>query len=410
MERMEEIVVDTNYEALQQFISSSPWDERKVFNRVALEADKLIGGTGQTGLLIDETCFAKKGKMSVGVSRQWNGRLGKTENSQVAVFGALSAGERAILVDTEFFLSEPWISDFERCRRAGVPLERCVHKTKVDLAWEIVERQRELGVRFDYVCTDGLYGNSGPFVRRLDDEGIIFVVHVHSDQLVYLEDPQPFVPPRKSCRGSAPTKLQAQTEPIRVDNLLSQLEEKDFERIMVRETTKANLEVDAYRRDVWVWDNEEESARKWTLYIRKDVASPEQIKYCLTNATPDTPTLTIARMESQRFWIERSFEDAKSQVGMAQYQVRGWMAWHHHMALVMMAMLFMTKHRMLHKDDVPLLSCYDIKVMLAHFLPEKAETIEDIIRQMEVRHKKRRAATASARKRRQVQAALAASP
>jgi len=115
-------------------------------------------------------------------------------------------------------------------------------------------------------------------------------------------------------------------------------------------------------------------------------------------------------MESQRFWIERSFEDAKSQVGMAQYQVRGWMAWHHHMALVMMAMLFMTKHRMLHKDDVPLLSCYDIKVMLAHFLPEKAETIEDIIRQMEVRHKKRRAATASARNRRRDQAALAASP
>ena len=98
-------------------------------------------------------------------------------------------------------------------------------------------------------------------------------------------------------------------------------------------------------------------------------------------------------MEAQRFRIERAFEDAKGQVGMAEYQVRGWLAWHHHMALVMMAMLFMTRHRILNRDAYPLLSCYDMKVLLAYFLPRRDTTSDEVFRQMEIRHTKRRAAS-----------------
>ena len=79
MERMEEHVPESDYEALQNFISNSPWDARSVINRVATESDALLGGTGRTVLLIDETAISKKDECSVGVSRQWNGRLGKTE-------------------------------------------------------------------------------------------------------------------------------------------------------------------------------------------------------------------------------------------------------------------------------------------------------------------------------------------
>jgi SRSO17 transposase len=156
MERMEEAVDGADYEALQQFISNSPWDSRAVMNRVATESDKLLGGTGRTGLLIDETAFAKKGKASVGVSRQWNGRLGKVENSQVAVYGALCAGNHVIPIDTELFLPEIWTNDTARCKRSGVPEERFSHRTKPELALDIVRRQRTLGGRFDYVCADGL--------------------------------------------------------------------------------------------------------------------------------------------------------------------------------------------------------------------------------------------------------------
>jgi len=207
MERMGENVVEADYEALQQFISSSPWDARAVTDKVALESDGLIGGTGRTGLLIDETAFAKKGKCSVGVARQWNGCLGKTENSQVAVFAALCAGDRVIPVDTELFLPREWTDDEERCRKAGVPEDRFEYRTKPELALGIVLRQRELGVRFDYVCADGLYGNSPAFCRALDDASEIFLVHVHSDQRVYPEDPRPRIPPGTSDRGCRPANI-----------------------------------------------------------------------------------------------------------------------------------------------------------------------------------------------------------
>ena len=104
-------------------------------------------------------------------------------------------------------------------------------------------------------------------------------------------------------------------------------------------------------------------------------------------------------MEAQRFWVERALEDAKGQAGLAEYQVRGWQAWHHHIALVMMTMLFMSKQKMVHDDEHPLLSCYDIKILLAHFLPKKNCSVEEILRQLEARHVKRQSAIDSATKR-----------
>lgn len=404
MERMEEAVVDVDYEALQHFISVSGWDARAVMDRVAQEADSLIGGTGRTALILDETGIAKKGRSSVGVARQWNGRLGKIDNSQVAVAGVLSAGDRAMLVDMELFLPEEWTNDPARCRKMGVPEERLVPRSKPELALEIVRRQRRAGIRFDYVLADGLYGHSGIFCRALADEGETFLVHVHSNELVYLEDPRPEIPIRQTSRGRPPTKPRTRIEPVRVDTLLSGLGQDDLQRLQVRKTTKGLLEVDAYRRQVWVWDGEEDAARRLTLYIRKDVNSPGEIKYCLTNAPETTPLLTLAAMEAQRFFIEHAFEEAKSQVGMAEYQVRGWLAWHHHMALVMMALLFITKQRMLHQEDYPLLSCHDIKVLLAYFLPKRQTSIQEVLRQMEVRHKKRLAASRNAARRKHKEA------
>ena len=399
MERMEESVAETDYNALQQFISDSPWSAREVFDRVAVETSALLGGTGEMALIIDESGFAKKGRSSVGVARQWNGRLGKTDNSQVAVFGVLAAGERVVPIDVELFLPKEWTDDPARCAKAGVPEDACEYRSKPQLALEIVQRQRRLGVCFDYICADGLYGNSSDFCRKLANGGEVFLMHVHSDQHVYLDDPQPMVPPRRSPRGRTPSRLQAQCEPVRVDALVKELALADWERVVVRETTAGPLVVDIYRRQVWVWDGDEREARIWQLVIRRDCTTTEDIKYCLTNAQTAS-TVTLARMEAQRFWIERAFEDGKSEVSMADYQVRNWVAWHHHMALVLMAMLFMTRYRMQLSSTVPLLSCHDIRMLLAHFLPRGNATTTDVLAQLERRHRKRRSASKSAARRR----------
>ena len=144
MERMEERGANSNYEALQQFIADSPWSARAVFDRVSREADKLSGGTGETALIIDESAFAKKGKSSVGVARQWSGRLGKKENGQVAVFGALAAKDRATLVDAELFLPKEWTEDPDRCKKSGVPKSARVHRTKPELGLEIIRPVRTI--------------------------------------------------------------------------------------------------------------------------------------------------------------------------------------------------------------------------------------------------------------------------
>ena len=122
----------------------------------------------------------------------------------------------------------------------------------------------------------------------------------------------------------------------------------------------------------------------------------DEIKFTLSNAAAETPLERLAVMQGQRFWMERSFQDGKSNGGMADYQVRRWSGWHHHMAMVMIAMLFIAEERTVQHDTEPLLSCADIVALLKHFLPQAATSRDDVIEQMHVRHRQRQAAIASA--------------
>jgi SRSO17 transposase len=127
------------------------------------------------------------------------------------------------------------------------------------------------------------------------------------------------------------------------------------------------------------------------------VNSPGTLKYSLSNAPAQTSDAKLTKMQAQRFWIERAFQDAKSHVGMAQYQARQWPSWHRHMALVMMATQFMLEARLNNTEAHPLLSCYDIQILLATTLPDRRyDSHEEVMRQMQVRHDGRRAATESA--------------
>jgi SRSO17 transposase len=399
MERMEEVVPDSNYQSLQHFISDSEWETRNVLDQVAREADRHLGGSESSCLLIDETAFQKKGESSVGVERQWSGRLGKVENSQVAVFASLAQGKYATLIDTRLYLPKSWIEDPERCLAAGVPESEVVLKSKADLALEMVVQARHNGVRFSWVGVDGGYGKEPGFLRRLEDHGEVFVADVHKDQQIYLEDPDPRVPEKKTPRGKKPTRLQAQSASQRVDAWAAAQPAELWQKVAVRPGTKGEVRVEALHGRVWLWDGREQTARFWHVVVIREVSSPETIKYVLSNASAETSLERLVQMQRQRFWIERSFEDGKSESGLADYQVRGWRAWHHHMALVMMAMLFMLEEKLLHKQSHPLLSCSDIEALLAHFLPRRDVTVEEVVRQMEARHKARQKAIESAYRR-----------
>jgi len=402
MERMEEVVPDCEYQALQHFVSDSAWDARAVLDQVAVEADRHLGGAADSCLLLDESSFEKKGEKSVGVARQWAGRLGKVDNCQVAVFAALAQGSFSTLIDTRLYLPKEWTQDPKRCLAAGVPKLEMVFKGKAELAFEMVVQARQNGVRFSWVGTDGGYGKDPAFLRRLADHGEVFVAEVHRDQQIYLEDPAPRVAERKTPRGKKPSRLEAQSASQRVDTWAQAQSPELWQKVVVRPGTQGELRVEALHDRVWLWDGNEQKARFWHLVATREMGSPEKIKYALSNAPAETSLERLVQMQRQRFWIERSFEDGKSESGLADYQVRGWRAWHHHMALVMMAMLFMLEEKLSHGESHPLLSCSDIEVLLAHFLPRRDVTIEEVVRQMEARHEARQKAIESAYRRQQL--------
>ncbi len=404
MERMEEVVPDCNYQSLHHFLSCSEWDASAVLAQVAVEADRHLGGTADSALLIDESGFGKKGDQSVGVGRQWNGRLGKVENSQVAVFASLTQGPNSTLIDTRLYLPREWTEDPARCEAAGIPENERGYKSKAEFAFEMIVGARHNGVRFSWVGMDGGYGKEPALLRRLEDHGEIFMADVHKDQRIYLEDPDPVVPERKSSRGRKPTQLEAQKESQRVDEWVKAQPPEAWRRVTVRPGTKGDVRVEALQARVWLWDANEPKARLWHLVVTRELSSPETIKYSLSNASEETSLERLVWMQRQRFWIERSFEDAKSESGLADYQVRGWLAWHHHMALVMMAMLFMLEEKLSQKEHYPLLSCADIEVLLAHFLPRRDVTVAEVVRQMEARHRARQAAIDSAYRRQRLSA------
>ena len=173
---------------------------------------------------------------------------------------------------------------------------------------------------------------------------------------------------------------------------VSEQPETDWQRVTLRDSSKGKLRVELLHRRVWLWDGKEAQAHQWHLIVRRELDSPQTLKYTVSNAPAEIAAQRLALMQAQRFWIERSLQDGKSESGLADYQARKWRSWHHHMALVFMAMLFMLEERILQKDTLPLLSCSDIESLLRSFLPRRDVQQDEVLRQMEKRHRKRQAA------------------
>jgi len=391
MERMEERIPGASEQGLQYFISDSSWDEEPILQKIAAETDDLLGGKDDSALYLDETGFPKKGKKSVGVARQWCGQLGKVDNCQVGVFSSLGCGKFASPIGYKLYLPKEWIQNKKRCQEAKIPTEHCVYKSKHDLALELITVARQNGIRFNWIGADGFYGKNPALLREIDRLGETFVIDVHKDQHIYLSDPKPSVIKAKSNRGRKPSRLKTQTESIRVDKWVAACPEDKWQRVQLRKTTKGYLIVDVLHTHIWVWDGKEKSAQKWRLVVRREVGSPQKNKYSLSNASEEISVVRLAYMQAQRYWIERTFQDSKTYCGMGDYQMRGWHGWHHHMAMVLMAMLFLLKERLLHKETVDLLSCTDVVELLRLFLPRRDVTEEEVLRQLQVRHEKRRA-------------------
>ena len=390
IERMCESQREMEYFQMQHFISDSKWDARAVMDHVAVSVSQLLPDRKLTGLIIDESGFVKKGDKSVGVGRQYCGNVGKLANSQVAVLGCLSNGDFASIVDARLYLPQDWCEDSHRCDEVKIPSEFRTFKAKAELAYDIVLTQLKLGVKFDYVGGDGYYGNDAELTDKLNDLGCLYMLDIHSDQTIYLEQPQWFIPQKTGSRGRTPKLFKPDKPSITVNQYCKTLGKEDWIEIKVRNTTKGKLLGKYHFIKVYVQNKTRGTFERRLLVIRKTLTKTGlEIKYSFSNANLEQYTeKAIAYMQAQRFFIEHSIKESKSVLGMDQFQTRKWEAWHHQVALNILAASFLLSEKLYCFDDLPLLSANDIKKWICFKLLEM-RTDEEMIELMFYRHFRR---------------------
>jgi SRSO17 transposase len=322
------------------------------------------------------------------VARQYAGVVGKVDNCQVSVHTCLSNEKFCTLIGTELFLPTGWTDDKTRCQDAGVPEANQGYQTKPELALKLVMIAINAGVEFDFIGGDGLYGHNAELTRSLDKLEQFYVLDVHKDELVFLTEPTFAVPERKSTKGRNPTLLQPDIEAIQLQNYIKTLSTKDFTREQIRKTTKGWKYAMVHTVAVWHWDGKEKHAQKRTLVITRS----EKTKYSLSNGEKEKYSNNEwAYFQVSRYWVERCFDDSKNELGMSGYQVTGWLAWQHHMALVMMAGFYILSLKLEHQDQMPLLSVRDARLLVIAINFATQKEVDLCMEHIQVRHRQRQA-------------------
>jgi SRSO17 transposase len=388
LQRLSETGVCEDYNQLQHFISDSPWNAGELMDYVSQQAGSHLGSNKLIGLHIDETGIRKKGKHSTGVERQYCGNIGKVDNSQVAVYAALSQGDFATLIDSKLYLPKSWTSDKKRLDRAQVPLGQRKFKTKQELALEIIKHQISIGTKFDYIGGDALYGADQALTDAIDAMAIPFLMDIRENQHVYLEQPQIQIPKPKSTRGRKPKIPKPDVEVIPVRDYLKTLNDNDFTEIKVRNTAKGRLRCLYHFKTVYIWDGVSHHASKRLLMIRKSLQKRKtEIAYSLGNVDlAQYEPKAIAYMQAQRFFIEHAFKEAKSVLGLNQFQTRKWIAWYHQVALNMLLLLFVFREKLINFKTMPLLSAWDIAHIMQLLIISQMFDLDKALEQIIHRH------------------------
>ncbi len=345
---------------LQHFISNSPWSGRSLIEAVQDEI-KVHPAFEQAILVLDESAEEKAGPESAGAGRQHNGRLGKVEMSQVGVFLSLVTPAVNTWMDGELYIPMGWFEEAnsEKRKAIGIPNERTFQK-KPELGWQMIQKAQARQIRFQAVVMDDLYGRNEGLRQQLDEAHIEYYGDVPANTQVYLTKPEVVYPLTQREKPAKNPKLVG-AKVYEVQKLRQQ-PTLQWQTVRLRPNERGYLEAKFARCRVWVaygtqW------RREWLL-IRQDAV---QITYILSNATEDTPLETMAWRKTHRYLIERSHQDAKSEMGWDEFQTRKYRAWEHQSALTILAAWFVAETRLdwmeRFAQDPALLAKYEVEVL-----------------------------------------------
>ena len=318
---------------LQHFVGVSPWNHFPLLEWLRGEVATELGDAGGV-MVVDGSAMPKQGTESVGVARQWCGRLGKVENCQLGIYLAYAGKGSCALVDERLYLPRAWARDLARRAKAKVP-EAVIFKKPWVLADEML---RQVGPRLPHrwIVADTEYGRSSLFRDRLAKRGDRYMLEVPSNLLV------------RKIAGKAGRR----PEWHRITDFVKRRPISEWKRFAVRDGQKEPIEVIATVHRVHT--RRRGKPRAETLLVMEALGGTDRW-FFLSNTPIRTPLDEMVKAASRRHLIEEAFENAKGEVGLDHYEVRAWRGWHHHMTASLMALWFLVReHRKLGKKSTAL--------------------------------------------------------
>jgi SRSO17 transposase len=309
---------DGSPDGMQALLSSPCWDADAVRDDVRRYLVERIGDPA--GILIaDETGFVKKGVRSAGVQRQYSGTAGRTENCQIGTFLCYASDKGRALIDRELYLPRSWTDDRDRCRAAAVP-DEVGFATKPQQARAMLERAIAAGVPFAWFTADEAYGQNPGLRGWLEEQDIAYVMATRCDDEV--------------TSGLFTT--------TRVDRLIAKLPQGAWQRLSCGDGAHGPRRYDWARLPIR--RPFPHGRRGWVL-ARRSSSDPTEIAYYVCFGPRGTRLRELVRVAGTRWAIEESFQTAKNEVGLDQYQVRRYDAWYAHITLAMAAAAFLVATR-----------------------------------------------------------------
>jgi SRSO17 transposase len=312
--QLAEAAGDASPDRMQRLLGSARWDPREVRCDLRSYVVENLGHRDAV-LIVDETGFIKKGTRSAGVQRQYSGTAGRTENCQLGVFLAYASPLGRTLIDAELYLPKSWTQDRPRCRQAGIP-DAVEFATKPQLARQMLARALDAGLPVSWATADEAYGMDSKFRRFLEQRRVNYVVAVPKSQSVAM-----------GIGGDT-----------RADTLVAGAPDEAWKRLSCGEGAKGPRLYDWALATVHF--EAEPGCQRWLLARRSLAPNGRgelEIAYYLCHGPIGTTIDELVRVAGSRWAIEECFQSAKNEVGLDQYQVRRYDAWHRHITLAMLA-------------------------------------------------------------------------
>ncbi len=304
-------------DGMQRLLAYADWDADAVRDDVRDYVVEHLGDPAGV-LVVDETGFLKKGTKSAGVARMYSGTAGRIENCQIGVFLGYATDAGRTFLDRELYLPKVWAEDRERRAEARVDAD-VEFATKPELAMRMIARALDADVPAGWVAGDEVYGQHGRLRMMLEDRQMPYVLAVPVNQHVI-------------------ASIDGKVTELRADALAKLLPAQAWKKISAGTGSKGPREYQWARAAI----RPREHADSYWLLARRSLTDPDDLAYYLCYGPERTPLRELVRVAGARWAIEETFQTAKGQVGLDQYQVRRYDSWYRHITLATLAHAFLT--------------------------------------------------------------------